>query len=694
MRRNRGSRLAHRRGLRYHRPAVVLLNQRGSPRAPQQHHVSDLLFADAPELGSQGAEENAMSRKPVHPEPPPVPVATREPVTESPPTSTATRAPREPVRSVREPVPLSSPSTVRKTAAKLGALRRATRRGDWFDDLCPAHPDERPSLSYSAHPSGGVIFHCRAGCSQDQVKRAMARAVGCAPSAFDPPQIVATYDYCDDAGVLVYQVVRLDPKTFRQRRPDGHGGWVWNLNGVGPLLYRLPELQGQATVYIPEGEKDADRLAALGLPATCNSGGAGKWRDVHTQLLKTAGCREAVILRDNDAAGAKHQQDVARSCAAHGITAKLIELPGLAEKGDISDWLDAGHTPDELQALVAAAPTFEHDETEDDLPLICVADRRLTAKTRDALRALARANARTPRVFQQGGIIVRLRHDENGAPRVDPLTTDSMRGELDRVAFWVNGRSTPIDPPTSVVRDVLSQPSYALPPLRAIAETPFFTDGGQLVAEPGYHADAGIFLHGAPGLVVPTVPSEPSAEDVRRAKALLLDELLADFPFVDPASRAHAVGLLLLPFVRELIHGATPNHAIDAPTAGTGKGLLVDAIALLTTGRTIEVATESTSDEEIRKRLTALFLSGAPFALVDNATHRIDSPVLAAALTATRWTDRILGASRMALVASAPTRMARRVSMGYLLFVSSVLISVSTSASPWAPGAAAHHFPA
>lgn len=156
----------------------------------------------------------------------------------------------------RTPVPRdapTAPSIMRKTAAELGALRRATPRGDWFDDLCPAHPDERPSLSYAAHPSGGVIFHCRAGCSQDQVKHAMARAVGCAPSAFDPPQIVATYDYCDAEGVLVYQVVRLDPKTFRQRRPDGRGGCVWNLNGVGPLLYRLPELQGQATVYIPEG---------------------------------------------------------------------------------------------------------------------------------------------------------------------------------------------------------------------------------------------------------------------------------------------------------------------------------------------------------------------------------------------------------------------------------------------------------
>src|SRR5262249_8439441 len=92
-----------------------------------------------------------------------------------------------------------------------------------------------------------------------------------------PADIVATYDYADETGKLLFQTVRYYHKNFAQRRPDGNGGWIWNLEGVRRVLYRLPEVTAAQTVCIAEGEKDAENLRTLGFVATTNPMGAGKW---------------------------------------------------------------------------------------------------------------------------------------------------------------------------------------------------------------------------------------------------------------------------------------------------------------------------------------------------------------------------------------------------------------------------------
>src|SRR5262249_117298 len=144
--------------------------------------------------------------------------------------------------------------------------------------------------------------------------------------------VVATYDYLDSKGQLLYQAVRLDPKDFKQRRPDGKGGWAWELKGVQRVLYRLPQVleavaAGQ-TAFVVEGEKDADNLARLGLVATTNAGGAGKWTKdyvkAYSEALRGA---NVVILPDNDDAGRKHARQVARSLQGVAASVKVVPLP-------------------------------------------------------------------------------------------------------------------------------------------------------------------------------------------------------------------------------------------------------------------------------------------------------------------------------------------------------------------------------
>jgi hypothetical protein len=254
---------------------------------------------------------------------------------------------------------MTIPPTISR-AAKLAELVGTTGvRGDWYDAHCPAHDDEHPSLSFSDGP-GGLTIKCHAGCKPPVIVAALrqqypgsrfrlAKGRGGAGE-----QIVATYAYRDEQGDLLSEVVRFEPKNFRQRRPDGKGGHIWNVEGVRRVLYRLPELKDRV-VWVVEGEKDADRLRGFGTWATTSLGGAGKWRDEYAQQLVGQGVKTVLIIPDNDDAGERHARNVARSCLAAGLQVFIVRLPGLPEKGDVSDWLDQGHTLEDLADL------FEHE---------------------------------------------------------------------------------------------------------------------------------------------------------------------------------------------------------------------------------------------------------------------------------------------------------------------------------------------
>lgn len=231
-----------------------------------------------------------------------------------------------------------------------------------FQARCPAHDDHSPSLSITPGTSQPVVLMCHAGCETE----AILAALGLTWADISQPAeerksddewtpagpASAVYDYRDETGVLLYQVLRVpEPggkKTFRQRVPDrlAKSGWRWSLGDTRKVVYRLPELiaalDAGETVWVCEGEKDVETLVGHGLAATCNSGGAGKWRDEYTDQFVDAHVR---IVADRDKPGQAHARMVADSLAEVAGSVTIVEP--VAGK-DISDHLAAGKALDEL----------------------------------------------------------------------------------------------------------------------------------------------------------------------------------------------------------------------------------------------------------------------------------------------------------------------------------------------------------
>ena len=174
------------------------------------------------------------------------------------------------------------------------------------------------------------------------------------------PRFVCAYDYVNEDGVMLHQTVRYDSKRFRQRQPhpEKHGEWIWNLEGIRTVLYQLPDLlkaiANGDTIYVVEGEKDADSLRALGLTATCNPMGAGKWRPEFSETLRGA---DVVIVADNDDPGRKHAEQVAESLYGVAKRVRVLDLavawPECPGKGDVSDFIGAGGNADGISSLIS-----------------------------------------------------------------------------------------------------------------------------------------------------------------------------------------------------------------------------------------------------------------------------------------------------------------------------------------------------
>lgn len=257
-------------------------------------------------------------------------------------------------------------------------LQQCTKTTTGWRARCPAHEDKNPSLSIS-DTAEKILIVCHAGCSADSV----CKSVGVSlkdlfhnHSKSHAPVEVASYDYRDEAGTLLYQVVRYSPKTFKQRRPDGNGGWIWNLKGVRLVPFRLPELieavRRDWPIYIHEGEKDVLAFceASFCMAATCNSGGAGpnKWHPEFNAFFKGA---SVTIVADKDEAGYSHAFRIRESIRSVVRSVCIKECPNVSDHAvkDFSDLISAGGGIADLEDAPAIVESRRvTHEKQDELP--------------------------------------------------------------------------------------------------------------------------------------------------------------------------------------------------------------------------------------------------------------------------------------------------------------------------------------
>ncbi len=234
----------------------------------------------------------------------------------------------------------------------LDRLEGVTAYSGGYKAFCPGHDDtNEPSLGISEADDGTLLVQCYTGCATENVVKAMGLTLadlfpGTKTSWGDPE---AVYPYTDEEGNVLFEACRFPGKNFRQRHKDEEGKYVYDLQGVRRVLYRLPAVLAAAremkTLYLCEGEKDVGAFVARGFEATCNPMGAGKWRKEYTPMLEGA---NVIIVQDKDDAGIRHAEKVKAILREAGVLVMVVEAK---EGKDAYDHFDAGFSVDDFQAV-------------------------------------------------------------------------------------------------------------------------------------------------------------------------------------------------------------------------------------------------------------------------------------------------------------------------------------------------------
>jgi hypothetical protein len=454
--------------------------------------------------------------------------------------------------------------------------------------------------------------------------------------------LVCEYVYRDEGGAVVAKKLKYDPKAFSWKRLEG-GQWVPG-KPTQWLLYRLPQLLDASLnnpVFLCEGEKDADNVAALDLIATT---APGPWSDDYAPYLKG---RTVFILKDNDKHGETHAKKAGRSLLAVGAVVHVVDFSDQGEKGDVSDFIAAGATKDDLLARCHAAPPFRDSAI----------DMRAGAMVEivdQAQTGLMKAGAP---IYQRGGELVRpiqVDHVNNNAPIrrapgstiLTPVRDAWLLEQMARHLEWTvtkKGKAVVADPNPKYARTMLARSGeWPFPVLTSLVNAPTLDRDGRAIQQAGYDPGSGMLLDFEPG-TFPPIPDSPTKEDAQAALGKF-KHILRGFPFSGPEHLSVALSAFLTALVRPSLDTA-PLHAFDAPQAGTGKSLLVELVGLVLMGGTPPAMAQGKSPEEDEKRLGAVMMAGDSLIWLDNCEKPIEGDLLCSMLTQKSVGVRPLGVS-------------------------------------------------
>ncbi|MBQ7503089.1 hypothetical protein IJT93_10375 [bacterium] len=516
----------------------------------------------------------------------------------------------------------------------------------------------------------------------------------------------AEYKYKDELGKVLYVVTRHEKigengkkqKQFRQWAviPDKPGQYYVGLKGVRRILYNLdllaaprPKTQPLRDVLICEGEKDCNTALKFGHVAVTNNNGSSGWKEAFSNCVDSLRGKDCYIIPDNDEPGEKHAREIHSFLTEAGIKAYILRLPDLPPKGDLTDWVESGHTLNEFLTLKKAAHEAQDDRQ---LGLLEAAEpapvpKKEIISNSAGKTAKASASAEPPRadaeerpqvifnvdphaaleetlelfvklndpplIFNVMGAMNRLSLQTRS---LSEINLDSLRAELiskmDFIFIRKDGSEHKKFVPKDLASAFLGLPAsrWHLPELTQITTAPIFSSGGDIRMQKGYDPETKVYY--IPEIEAELNPPSPVSAYVENA-VRNLNEVLFDFPFTDEASRAHAIGAMLQPLVRQMYSGPSPMFLIIAPTAGTGKSLLakvilMSSLGLENPGAIIPPAAGSFNSEAWNKVLFASLLSCPQYIFIDNIVGTLDNEALSNCLTSVTVRNRILGQSKEA----------------------------------------------
>lgn len=506
----------------------------------------------------------------------------------------------------------------------------------------------------------------------------------------------------------------LDPdssdKDFRQKhyRPGYSGKWAnggdrkadkygWvtgrtteEFGTVPHVLYNLPEVVKAETVLFVEGEKDVETARTLGLVATSSAEGAGKGKVDLTEDWTPLHGKRIVFAPDNDDIGRSHVKDVYLKIRDGLEAFCVLELPDAKPKGDLSDWVAAGGTIEELEALIQEAwdsplPEWMREAVdgpaEEEMVSGGVADGmagvlgdrveasldrpEVKVNNRDPLELLdevVEILLRSGNTYSYQGMVACVNWSPGEKAQIETLEYRQIgtflikRMRFQEVKKDKHGDlyAKPVDPPKDLRMNVANEAHKRLPVLLRVIDLPTYTQDGRLLCQPGYDIDTGIFYGPRiKGKIEP--PQKPTKDQVKKSIEFLTDNVLGDFPFADETSSCHALCALLQPFIQDYIDGPTPAYLYSAPVEGTGKSMLADATALICSHKPARINCKE--EEELYKQVNTRMMSGPRVMILDNVKSKLDYEWLQSILTSKEYDYRPLGTNKSVEISNRATWM-------------------------------------
>ena len=498
-----------------------------------------------------------------------------------------------------------------------------------------------------------------------------------AQAAFVPALLVPLWNCQGErAGVAIRPDIARVDRHRKEVKYDLPNGAALTLD-LSPATRELLPDKTKPLIFT-EGAKKADSAASRGFPAVNLNGVWGfqskgvplpDWEALRPHLHG----RLVLIAYDSDAAQKRGVELAMRRLEALlktlGAAVKVVYFQDgpKGEKTGLDDFFAQGGTVEKLWELARDLEPVEEsnrkrrekekaeqraqvEETAAAAGAVVIEtnDRQQQDKLSDMARAIEQFNAKAPRLFHGAAGLVQIERTSDGAPTIRHATRAAVSSVAGKAAHWVctneNGVRD-VSPPRDLCEVFIASPGdwRGIPVIEGTATAPFFAPDGTLCAREGYHGAARTWLSLATGFDVGD--TQPTPENIAAARRLILSEVLGEVSFGDDASRAHAVGQMILPFVRRLISGATPLHLWNAPLRGSGKSYAAELCILPFTEPT--PTPEKKSDEEWRKSLFCDLITGPSHIFLDNIKGSLHSPTLDLAITAGSIKERLTGTGEM-----------------------------------------------